>query len=209
MKKRLIFDLDNTLIIWEDSFVGPLRETMEEYNVEVDYKIINEIIDDVDKYEGIISRQLLLDNINEKCNLNLDISFVNTLLKKQETLGAPNKEVIETLKYLKEKYSMVVLTNYFKETQEKRLESAEIREYFDEVYASDYYPQKPDPKAFEAAMNGYSKEECTMIGDSPRTDINPALEMGINVIAVDYFNKLEDNNNYPVVRKFKDLRKYL
>lgn len=209
MKKRLIFDLDNTLIIWEDSYIGPLRETMTKYNVEADYNTINEIIDDLDKYEGIISRELLLNNINKKCNLNLDISFVNTLLKKQEKLGSPNKEVIETLKYLKEKYSMVVLTNYYKDVQEKRLESAEIRDFFDEVYASDYYPQKPDFKAFEAAMNGYKKDECTMIGDSLRTDINPALEMGISVIAVDYFNKLEDNNNYPVVRKFKDLRKYL
>lgn len=209
MKKRLIFDLDNTLIIWEDSFVRPLREAMEEYNVKVDYNIINEIIDNLDKYEGIISRQLLLDNINKKCNLKLDISFVDTILKKQETLGAPNEEVIETLKYLKEKYSMVVLTNYFKETQEKRLEAANIRQFFEEVYASDYYPQKPDFKAFEAAMNGYSKEECTMIGDSLRTDINPALKMGLDVIAIDYFSKLEDNNSYPVVRKFKDLRKYL
>ena len=209
MKKRLIFDLDNTLIIWEDSFVGPLKETMKEFNVDASYKKINEIIDDLDNYEGIISRELLLDNINKKCNLNLDISFVNTLLKKQENLGIPNKEMIETLKYLKEKYSMVVLTNYYKTVQEKRLEAAHIREFFEEVYASDYIPQKPDERAFKIAMGDYKKEDCTVIGDSLRTDINPALEMGINVIAVDYFNKLEDNKDYPVVRKIKDLRKYL
>ena len=209
MKKRLIFDLDNTLIIWEDSFVGPLKETMEEFNVEADYKKINEIIDDLDNYEGIISKELLLNNINSKCNLNLDISFVDTLLKKQERLGAPNEEVIETLKYLKEKYSMVILTNYYKTVQEKRLEAAHIREFFEEVYASDYYPQKPAKEAFEIAMGDYKKEDCTMIGDSLRTDINPALGIGLNVIAVDYFNKLEDNKDYPVVRRIKDLRKYL
>ena len=209
MKKRLIFDLDNTLIIWEDSFVGPLKETMEEYKVDASYKKINEIIDDLDNYEGIISRELLLDNINSKCNLNLDISFVNTLLKKQENLGIPNKEVIETLKYLKDKYSMVVLTNYYKTVQEKRLEAAHIREFFEEVYASDYIPQKPAKEAFKIAMDNYKKEDCTVIGDSLRTDINPALEMGLNVIAVDYFNKLEDNKDYPVVRKIKDLKKYL
>ena len=58
-------------------------------------------------------------------------------------------------------------------------------------------------------MGDYKKEDCTMIGDSLRTDINPALGIGLNVIAVDYFNKLEDNKDYPVVRKIKDLRKYL
>ena len=209
MKKRLIFDLDNTLIIWEDSFIEPLKETMKEYNVEADYNKINEIIDDLDNYSGIISRELLLNNINKKCNLNLDISFVNSLLKKQEKLGIPNQEVIETLKYLKEKYSMVILTNYYKEVQEKRLEAASIREFFEEIYASDYYPQKPAFEAFKAAMGDYKKEECTMIGDSPRTDINPALEYGLNVIAVDYFNKIKEEKNYPVVRKIKDLRKYL
>lgn len=209
MKKRLIFDLDNTLIVWEDSFVGPLRETMEEYNVKVDYKKINRIIDDLDNYEGIISEELLLNNINSECNLDLDISFVKSLLKKQERLGIPNEEVIETLKYLKNKYNMVILTNYYKEVQEKRLESANIREYFEEVYASDYIPQKPNPKAFEIAMGEFNKEDCIMIGDSLRTDIEPALKLGLNVIAVDYFNKLEETKDYPVVRKINDLRKYL
>lgn len=209
MKKRLIFDLDNTLIVWEDSFVGPLKETMEEYNVDFDYKKVNEVIDDLDKYEGIISKELLLNNINNKCNLNLDISFIDTLLEKQETLGIPNKDMIEILGYLKDKYSMVVLTNYYKKVQEKRLEAAGIRSFFDEVYASDYIPQKPDPEAFKIAMGDYKVEDCIMIGDSLRTDINPALELGMNVIAVDYFNKIEDNDSYPVVRKIKDLRKYL
>lgn len=209
MKKRLIFDLDNTLIIWKDSFIGPLKETMDEYNVDIDSGIINSIIDDLDNYPGIISRKLLIDNINKKTGLNLDVSFVNSLLKRQERLGAPNDEVIGVLKYLKSKYSMVVLTNYFKEVQEKRLESAGIRDFFDFVYASDYIPQKPDKEAFRVAMGDYKWDECVMIGDSLRTDINPALEIGLSVIAVDYFNKIKDNDKYPVVRKFNDLKKYL
>ena len=209
MKKRLIFDLDNTLIVWEDSFVGPLKETMKEFNVNADYKTINEVIDDLDNYEGIISKELLLSNINNKCNLDLDISFIDSLLKKQESLGIPNKEVIETLEYLKSKYSMVVMTNYYKKVQEERLKAARIRDYFEEIYASDYYPQKPSEEIFKAAMGDYKKEDCIMIGDSLRTDINPALDLGIDVIAVDYFNKIEDNKEYPVARRIRELKKYL
>ena len=35
-------------------------------------------------------------------------------------------------------------------------------------------------------MDNFKKEECIVIGDSLRTDINPALKLGIDVIAVDF-----------------------
>lgn len=210
MKKRLIFDLDNTLIIWKESYINPLKETMKEYKVNTDYRKINRIIDDLNEYKGIISKELLLNNINKECSLNLDIEFVDTLLKKQESLGEPNEEVIEVLKYLKEKYNMVILTNYFKQVQEKRLKKAGIRDFFEEIYASDCYPQKPDKKAFEVAIGNYNILDCTMIGDNLESDIIPAEELGLNVIICDYFNKIKDDSNQrPIVRKIKDLKKYL
>ena len=52
-------------------------------------------------------------------------------------------------------------------------------------------------------------EECLMIGDKFEVDIKGAIDIGMDVIAVDYFNKIEDNDLYQVVRKFSDLTKLL
>lgn len=49
-------------------------------------------------------------------------------------------ETTSMLEYLKTKgYSLVVLTNWFKKGQEARLYNADIRKYFDEIYAGDFY----------------------------------------------------------------------
>ena len=45
-----------------------------------------------------------------------------------------NNEVKNTLKYLSNKYELVVLTNWFTDCQQKRLEKAGILKYFKKVF---------------------------------------------------------------------------
>ena len=52
-------------------------------------------------------------------------------------------------------------------------------------------------------------EECLMIGDKFEVDLKGAMDIGMDVIAVDYFNKIKDNDLYPVIRKFSELKKLL
>ena len=89
MKKRLIFDLDNTLIVWEYSFDGPLKDTMKEFNVDADYKVINRVIDDLDNYEGIISKELLL-NIEDRLNKNEQVMLLLNKRGYSSYLMCPN-----------------------------------------------------------------------------------------------------------------------
>ena len=44
MIKKLIFDLDNTLIIWKDEYSLELKYLLEEYKVDTDYKKVDKII---------------------------------------------------------------------------------------------------------------------------------------------------------------------
>lgn len=36
--KKLIFDLDNTIIEWIPEYVEALKETLNEYKIDIDYK---------------------------------------------------------------------------------------------------------------------------------------------------------------------------
>ena len=48
-----------------------------------------------------------------------------------------------------------------------------------------------------------------MIGDSLNIDINGALNYGLKVIAVDYFNKIPNSENYIRIEDIKELKQIL
>lgn len=208
MKKRIIFDLDNTIIIWKESYISALEETIDNFNVNVDVKVIDNLIENLEKNYEKISKEILLSEINKSCNLKLDINFINMLFEKQSLLAEIDKDVYDTLNYLSKKYELVILTNYFREVQENRLKKVGIRKFFKEIYSGEY-AVKPNKKAFHNAMGNYDINSCIMIGDSINADIKGALNIGMDVIAVDYFNKIDDNNNYKVIRDFKELQNIL
>ena len=91
MIKKLIFDLDNTLIIWKDEYSLELKYLLEEYKVDTDYKKVDKIIDDLEYKHDTISKEILLNDINNNLNLNLDISFIDELEKRQSKLSFVNK----------------------------------------------------------------------------------------------------------------------
>ena len=208
MIKRIIFDLDNTIMIWKDNYINALKDTLLYFKVDIKYlDDINNIIENLENKYDRISKEVLLDDINNDLELNLNIDFVDYLFKKQSLLCDISSDVSDTLKYLSSKYSLAVLTNYFKEVQEERLRCANILKYFDDVYGGELFI-KPDSKAFLNATSNYNIDECLMIGDNIRVDIDGARKLGFKVIAVDYFNKTT-SDSYPVIRKFGDLKKIL
>lgn len=84
MIKKLIFDLDNTIIEWIPEYVEALKETLNEYKIDIDYKKIDNITEMQEKIHDTLSREQLLSDINNGCNLNLNIDFINTLIDKQK-----------------------------------------------------------------------------------------------------------------------------
>ena len=104
MIKKLIFDLDNTLIIWKDEYSLELKYLLEEYKVDTDYKKVDKIIDDLEYKHDTISEEILLNDINSSLNLNLDISFIKKLEKRQSKLSFIDNDLIDVLDYLSKKY---------------------------------------------------------------------------------------------------------
>jgi putative hydrolase of the HAD superfamily len=91
----------------------------------------------------------------------------------------------EVLNYLFDKYELHIITNGFEEAQERKLQNAEIRQYFNTVTNSEMVGvKKPNPKIFNFALNQAKAEaeESIMIGDSLEADIEGANKVGIEGI---------------------------
>ncbi len=92
---------------------------------------------------------------------------------------------LKTLDYLHARYPLTLISNGFKETQHRKLNSAGIGHYFQHIVLSEEANAlKPDPAIFEYAMqlNQAEPNECIMIGDSYAADIQGARNAGIDQV---------------------------
>lgn len=183
MIKKIIFDLDNTLIDWIDEYDYALRDTLIKYNINFDYGLLSNAIDEYDYTSKIYNSYDLMNYLNNKYNLGITIDFINDWLKELGKQGKPNKGVVELLEYLHNKYELVVLTNWESNCQINRLKSAGIYKYFKNVYGGEIF-KKPNEKTFLKAIEPYDPKECVMVGDNLYFDIEPAIKLGLKTYMV-------------------------
>jgi putative hydrolase of the HAD superfamily len=91
----------------------------------------------------------------------------------------------ELVRYLAKKYPLTVVTNGFVEVQYEKFDKSGLRDCFAHIVLSEEVGcQKPNPRIFEEAlrMNGLKAEEVVMIGDSWNSDIQGAINAGIDQI---------------------------
>lgn len=93
----------------------------------------------------------------------------------------------ELVRYLAKKYPLTVVTNGFIEVQYEKFDKSGLRDCFSHIVLSEEVGcQKPNPRIFEEAlrMNGLQAEDVVMIGDSWNSDIQGAINAGIDQIWV-------------------------
>ena len=91
----------------------------------------------------------------------------------------------ELVRYLAAKYPLTVVTNGFVEVQYEKFDKSGLRDCFAHIVLSEEVGcQKPNPRIFEEAlrMNGLQAEDVVMIGDSWNSDIQGAINAGIDQI---------------------------
>lgn len=193
MIKRLIFDLDDTLIMWKDNYSTYLANLLDKFDktYDEDYLIkMENIIDNYRDDQFILTKEKLLSAINLGMNENYSFEFIKMLVDGvSECSEIASDELINTLEYLSSKYDLVVLSNWFEEGQRKRLEIAGIDKYFIKIYGAPYCLLKPNPDGFIKAMDNTKPSECIMIGDDIICDIEGAISAGIDAIYCNFKNK--------------------
>ena len=100
----------------------------------------------------------------------------------------------EIVRYLAEKYPLTIVTNGFIEVQYEKFDKSGLKDCFSHIVLSEEVGcQKPNPRIFEEALrlNGLSADEVVMVGDSWYSDIQGAINAGIDQIWVT--DKLSDD----------------
>jgi putative hydrolase of the HAD superfamily len=103
----------------------------------------------------------------------------------QEIAGQPMEildGVPETLQYLAARHHLIMLTKGHAAEQLGKVERSGLKEYFSAV---EIVAEK-DPAAYRAVVEKYGlvRDRSWMIGNSPLSDINPALAVGLNAVFV-------------------------
>ena len=94
--------------------------------------------------------------------------------------------VLETLTYLAGRHHLILLTKGALEEQTGKVERSGLKQHFADV---EIVPEK-DRAVYEAvaAKHSLDKSSTWMIGNSPKSDINPALAAGFNAVFVPHGN---------------------
>jgi putative hydrolase of the HAD superfamily len=91
-------------------------------------------------------------------------------------------EVPATLQYLKERHRLILMTKGALLEQTGKVERSGLKEYF----AAIEIVAEKDPVTYARVVEKYelAHETTWMIGNSPKSDINPALAAGLNAVFV-------------------------
>jgi putative hydrolase of the HAD superfamily len=90
--------------------------------------------------------------------------------------------VPETLDYLSRRHSLSLVTKGNPEEQMDKIRRSDLQEYFERI---EILPEK-NSGAFAALIrrHGWLPSSCWMIGNSPRSDVNPALAAGMHAVYI-------------------------
>ena len=209
MIKRIIFDIDNTLIPWKEEYFNEIKIELKNLGIaytENDYKKIRKAFAEYENQYYIFDRKLMINYINKYTGKQYPEEFIYNLTKNWSKC-IPNKldnGVVETLQYLINKYEIVILTDWFEDQQKERLRRIGILKYFSKIYSAEKTKRKPFKEAFFRAIGENKPEECVMIGDSIERDIEGALNSGLKAIWFNPNNK-ENKVDCTTIDKIEEL----
>ena len=145
--------------------------------------------------------------MSEHLNVTLPDDFLEVFFSHLKyAIPEKNEKLVNSIRALAEKYELVLLTNYFSESQMNRLNGMGIGQFFKYCYGENLI--KPNQDAYINACGKHRTDECVMIGDNLERDIKGALNAGLNAV---YYNPKHRKFDVECIEisKIKDLRNIL
>ena len=223
--KHVFFDLDHTL--WDfDKNSGLTFDKLfrlNHINVSLEdfltvYEPINLKYWKLYRTEKVTKTALRYNRLREAfdtINVSVEDDMINHLSEGYiEHLSSFNhlfEGTFEILNYLKDNYTLHIITNGFEEIQEKKMATSNIRTYFKTVTNSEMVGvKKPNPKIFNFALGlaTANADESIMIGDSLEADIEGAHQIGMETIHFDY-KDTHKAHNYKRITNLKAIENHL
>lgn len=209
MLKRVIFDVDDTLIPWKKSYYRKLKKVLNDNDIKISWLILLKVLKTIEEYERTHNNwniEEFKDCISKVSKIKMDDAKISLFFKWLEDCvdEAASDELLQTLEYLSKKYELVILSNSFKKAQTIRIEKYGIKKYFKEIYCGDEF-MKPNKIAYERACGNHKAAECIMIGDNLQFDVIEPINFGLSAI---YVNK-KKHKKYETIKKISELKNIL
>lgn len=186
MIKRIIFDLDNTLIKWKEEYNISIIKAYRKFNIELSIEQYNEFDRTLRRYEKEVktfNKEVMMEFFNKNFSIGMPEGYIDEWLRQlYNCVPEESNDVKEVVEYLSKKYELVVLTNWYVDSQVGRLKNIGIIDYFNEVIGADITELKPSEKAFIYAKGKHNFDECVMIGDSIEIDLEVPKKLGMQTI---------------------------
>ncbi|TWH56665.1 2-haloacid dehalogenase [Desulfitobacterium sp. LBE] len=184
MYKALFFDVDDTLLNFEQCSREALGKTFRHFSMDYD-DTVYELFRSIDQRLWLQQKQgelTVQDVINLRFQelfkqLQLGCSHIPLQTMFQERLAEEfftEPHAAESLGYLSARYQLFVTSNGILKTQLKRLELAGLLPYFTDVFVSDHIGhEKPSVRFFEECLqrSRLKPSEVLLIGDSLEADM--------------------------------------
>jgi putative hydrolase of the HAD superfamily len=197
--KRLIFDADDTL--WENNIyyitasvdlvdllsnLGLSKEKLEHEFEILEKKVVSEKGYGSENYLYIL-RTLFEKYVTDPENQKIASDFKKICDEFENHVFRPPNvfpQVPKILAMLRENYQLYVLTKGNIEEQKQKLKKSELLQYFNEAFVE----AEKDIATYRRIIddNKWTVDEICMIGNSPKSDINPALNLGMCAVFIPY-----------------------
>lgn len=118
----------------------------------------------------------------KKLNIRLDYSFLDIYFKELKYVVPEDASKIKSMLKNLSDYDLVLLSNYFEESQRNRLTTMGINNFFSEYYGEKSI--KPNLSSYKSAQGKYLPSECLIIGDNKKLDVDVPKSLGFKTIYV-------------------------
>ena len=210
MIKKIIFDLDNTLLFLSDEWEENYKRFVDKYNLSIS---ANELFLSIGNFEKsmkniVVSKQKLSEYVSNDLSIDFTTNMILELLEIYDNTSLLNTDTIyDVLNYLSEKYELIAYTNWFTDNQINRLKKYDLDKFFTKVYGWDILPKKPSKEGLSEIIKNDNIENYIFIGDNIELDIVVPYSMGITTIF--YNRKNIKQNKYKEILKIEELKKVL
>lgn len=199
----ILFDLDDTLICFEDYWEASLRETFRRHKAtgHLDSDLLFDVLWEQNmKFEQqYLNQQITLRQFRNfrlveallQFDHPIDESTADDFNELHKTISksymSANPEIIRLLEQLSSVYALGIVTNGTASWQADKIEAMDIGRFFAEraiLISEDVGVEKPAPKIYEQALQVFriAPEQALFIGDSWQNDVEGPGKSGIRSI---------------------------